>query len=106
MSLAIGTYSTGLSWGMLGAGAIALALAYALNGAGVRPVGVYVVVEAGAWLAPLKSGVHSTVAGVALGLMTASAARVGADAFRRTVAEVLLQRFAAGSSRAPFHPDH
>ncbi len=38
--------------------------------AGVRPVPLYVVVGAIVWLAVLQSGVHPTVAGVLLGLMT------------------------------------
>jgi len=37
---------------------------------GVRPVPVYVIFGAGIWLAFLKSGVHPTVAGVVLGLLT------------------------------------
>ena len=39
---------------------------------GVRAVPVYVVIGAGIWLAVLKSGVHPTVAGVLLGLLTPS----------------------------------
>jgi NhaA family Na+:H+ antiporter len=70
-------YSAGVSWGMLGAAAAAFALAYALNRLGVRPVGAYVAVGAGAWLAMLRSGVHPTIAGVALGLLTPSAPLVG-----------------------------
>ena len=37
---------------------------------GVRNVWLYVLVGAVAWLAVLKSGVHPTIAGVVLGLMT------------------------------------
>ena len=36
----------------------------------IRPVPVYVVLGAGIWLAVLKSGIHPTVAGVLLGLIT------------------------------------
>lgn len=39
---------------------------------GVRTIAVYVVIGAGIWLAVLKSGVHPTVAGVLLGLLTPS----------------------------------
>ena len=82
-------YSTGLSWAMLGAAAAAFALTYLLARAGVRSVGAYTLVGAAAWLAMFKSGVHPTIAGVVLGLMTPAAAWVGLDAFRRTVADVL-----------------
>jgi NhaA family Na+:H+ antiporter len=40
------------------------------NRLGVRPVPVYVVFGAAIWLAFLKSGVHPTVSGVLLGLLT------------------------------------
>jgi Na+:H+ antiporter, NhaA family len=82
-------YSTGLSWGWLGAAAGAFALTYALNRVGVRSVAVYVVLGAVAWLSMLESGVHPTIAGVVLGLMTPSAAWVGATDFRLSVADVL-----------------
>lgn len=39
---------------------------------GVRAIAIYGVIGAGTWLAVLKSGVHSTVAGVLLGLLTPS----------------------------------
>ena len=82
-------YSAGLSWLMLGLAAAGLVVVALLSRLGVRSVGVYVAVGAGVWLAMLKSGVHPTIAGVVLGLMSPSAAWVGATAFRSTVAEVL-----------------
>ncbi len=45
-------------------------LIYLCNRAGVRPAPVYVILGAGIWLAFLKTGVHPTVAGVLLGLLT------------------------------------
>jgi NhaA family Na+:H+ antiporter len=47
-----------------------LGLVYAIRVAGVRAYGPYFVVGAGVWLATLGSGIHATVAGVMLGLMT------------------------------------
>ncbi len=43
---------------------------YALRLAGVRSYGIYFALGAGVWLATLASGVHATVAGVLLGLLT------------------------------------
>ena len=62
------TADTSLSFliiGMAGFGVI-----YLLRRIGVRMVPVYVFLGAGIWLAFLKSGVHPTVAGVVLGLLT------------------------------------
>ncbi|MDF3075808.1 MAG: nhaA [Alphaproteobacteria bacterium] len=61
-------YTADLSGSALAvAGACLLALA-ALNLAGVRSAPAYVLVGLVLWLAVLKSGVHATLAGVALGL--------------------------------------
>lgn len=50
--------------------AVGFGLFYLCNRIGVRSVPVYVFLGAGIWLAFLKSGVHPTVAGVFLGLIT------------------------------------
>jgi NhaA family Na+:H+ antiporter len=47
-----------------------LLLAWLMRASGVRQVALYVVAGAVIWLAVLKAGVHPTVAGVLLGLMT------------------------------------
>ena len=78
-------YSTNLAWMMLGAAAVGFAAIYGLNRAGVRTVPVYAVVGVVIWFAFYKSGVHPTVAGVMLGLMTPSSAWIG----DRTLVEVL-----------------
>jgi NhaA family Na+:H+ antiporter len=53
------------------AGAIlGLAVVVILNRIGVRTVVGYLVVGAGVWLCTLKSGIHPTISGVALGLLT------------------------------------
>jgi NhaA family Na+:H+ antiporter len=57
-----------LSW--LGLAAATLVLAYLMNRAGVRSYVPYMLVGAFAWLCTLYSGVHATVAGVALGFLT------------------------------------
>lgn len=56
-----------------------------LNRIGVRTIPVYVVVGAGIWLATLKSGIHPTVAGALLGLMTPASAWIGHGTFLEAV---------------------
>lgn len=70
-------YSTDISFPALGFAAAGIGLTYFFNGIGVRRMVVYVVVGAGIWLAFLKSGVHPTIAGVLLGLLTPASAWVG-----------------------------
>jgi NhaA family Na+:H+ antiporter len=86
-------YSGSLAWGALGLAAAGFALVALLNRAGVRAVPAYLVVGAFVWLAVYKSGVHPTVAGVVLGLMTPASAWVG----DKTLVEVLRDALA----RAP-----
>lgn len=63
-------YSTDISFLFLGLAALGFGVIYIFKRIGVRRIPVYVVVGAGIWLAFLKSGVHPTVAGVLLGLLT------------------------------------
>jgi NhaA family Na+:H+ antiporter len=63
-------YSDGIAFGWLAAAAGLLALMFALRRAGVRPMIVYAAAGAATWLAVHESGVHATIAGVALGLLT------------------------------------
>ncbi len=65
---------------------IPLAVAAALFGAiaacrrlGVRPRLVYLALGLGVWLAVFESGVHATIAGVALGLFTPARSRAASD---------------------------
>jgi Na+:H+ antiporter, NhaA family len=68
-------YSTGLD-------AVAAIVALALLGAvlacralGVRAIAVYAVLAVALWVAVFESGIHATIAGVALGLLTPTSAR-------------------------------
>ena len=54
----------------LAAAAVGLALIALLRQIGVRYLPVYVVIGVAVWLATFESGVHATLAGVALGLLT------------------------------------
>ncbi len=59
-------YSGDLSIGMLVGAAICLAILIALNFSGVEKLPAYLLVGAILWICVLKSGVHATLAGVAL----------------------------------------
>jgi NhaA family Na+:H+ antiporter len=63
-------YSSSLSLTSLGLAALGLALVYGMGRLGVRSVAAYFIAGAGIWLAMFHSGIHPTIAGVALGLMT------------------------------------
>ncbi len=62
-------YTAKLAAPALLAAAIALAVLIVLNRAGVAKLTPYLLVGAVLWLAVLKSGVHATLAGVALGFL-------------------------------------
>jgi NhaA family Na+:H+ antiporter len=72
-------YTSSLSWLSLAIGAVALAGLVALNLAGVRRIAAYIVFGVILWLAVLKSGVHATLAGVALGMTIPLRTRGDAD---------------------------
>jgi Na+:H+ antiporter, NhaA family len=63
-------YSDGIDWPWCAAALVGLGLVVALKRAKVRYLPVYAVVGAGIWFATFESGVHATIAGVALGLLT------------------------------------
>jgi NhaA family Na+:H+ antiporter len=81
-------YSAGLNLGALAGAAGGFAIIVALNRLGVRTVSAYVFMGTVTWLFMLKSGIHPTVAGVALGLLTPASAWLGdrslLDVLRRT----------------------
>lgn len=62
-------YSGGLSLLALTAAALCLAALFTINRLGVERIGVYLLIGLLLWLCVLKSGVHATLAGVALGLL-------------------------------------
>ncbi len=63
-------YTADLSLPWLGIAALTLAFTGLLNGIGVRNYLIYLAVGAFAWYAMFESGVHATIAGVALGFLT------------------------------------
>ena len=73
--IAIG-YTQSLDLGALALGFVGFAVIYALARLGVRSLLVYVVAGACVWFEFHESGVHATIAGVALGLMAPAHAYV------------------------------
>ena len=63
-------YTDDLSWSWLAAAGVAAATMAGLRRARVRYTPVYVAVGLFLWLATLESGIHATIAGVVIGLLT------------------------------------
>lgn len=63
-------YSEGLAWRWLGAAVGVVLVILVLHRIQVRAAVVYVVLGAVLWIVTFESGVHPTIAGVALGLLT------------------------------------
>jgi NhaA family Na+:H+ antiporter len=63
-------YTGALSWGWLAGAASALAVIFLMRRGDVQSLAPYLAVGGFAWLALLESGVHATLVGVALGLLT------------------------------------
>lgn len=82
--IAIG-YTDSLSLAWLLRGGLGIALVLLLARLGVRNFGVYTVIGAFIWLAFHESGVHATIAGVILGLITPARSRIGHDFVTDTV---------------------
>ena len=62
-------YTPGISWGALGVAALCIALLFSANRLGVRHPLVYALLGFPLWIAVLESGIHPTIAGVALAFM-------------------------------------
>ena len=63
-------YTEHISWSWLAAAGVAAAAMAGLRRARVRYAPVYVAVGLFLWLATLESGIHATIAGVVIGLLT------------------------------------
>jgi Na+:H+ antiporter, NhaA family len=81
-------YSSDLNLVWLGGALAGLAVIALLNRVGVRYMGVYVLLGAAVWFAAFESGVHATIAGVALGLMTPARPFQPHEAVRSAAARV------------------
>jgi len=67
--VAIG-YNSHIAWGALALGALGIAIVRAMALLGVRNVPIYFLVGGLIWLAVDASGIHATITGVILGLLT------------------------------------
>jgi Na+:H+ antiporter, NhaA family len=74
-------FTEAIAWSWLGAAGLAFAVVVIFHRIGVRAVGVYVAVGTFIWLAFLQSGIHPTVAGVLLGLLTPADPWIGPQSF-------------------------
>jgi len=63
-------YTSSISMAWLAAALVGIAVIVAMSRLGVRSVGMYFIAGLWVWLCTLKSGVHPTIAGVMLGLLT------------------------------------
>ncbi len=98
-------YSQSISFAWLGVALALLASAYGLRRARVWYLPVYVVIGVVAWYAMFRSGVHATVAGVAMGFLTPVAA-LKPDLDREQITDHLegLEEITAADIRAAaFH---
>jgi NhaA family Na+:H+ antiporter len=82
-------YTEDLSFAWLGAAGAMFAAIYVLGRLGVKDVVVYVVAGAAAWLAVHESGVHATIAGVGLGLLTPIEPYAGKRALEELASELV-----------------
>lgn len=78
--IAIG-YTDGVRFDWLAAGFVGIGLVSVLARAGVRAFSVYIVLGTAIWFAFHESGVHATIAGVILGLMTPAKTYVSTGLF-------------------------
>ena len=82
--IAVG-YTEGLRLDWLIAGFVGLGVVLCMSRIGIRALGAYVIVGAAIWLAFHESGVHATIAGVLLGLITPTEAWVARSRLNFTV---------------------
>lgn len=68
-------YSTGVNFGWLIASIVGVVLTFVIKSVNVRSIPTYVLIGTVVWLGLLNGGVHPTIAGVVMGLMTTASPR-------------------------------
>lgn len=94
--VAIG-YNTHISWGMLALAATALAMVRGMSLAGIRGFPLYFLMGGLIWTLMDASGVHATITGVILGLMTPARRWVGDKRLYAILSQVIAHPNAPGS---------
>ena len=82
-------YTSDISFWMLLAATLLLLTAFAGNKMGIRTPAFYAIVGCLVWLTVLKSGVHSTVAGVLMAFMIPARTKCDAEAFAHNASNIL-----------------
>ena len=82
-------YSHSIQPMAFGAAVLGLAVVLGMNRLGVRSVLAYSIVGAGIWLAMYRSGIHPTVAGVVLGLITPGRAWIRRESLVRVLLDAI-----------------
>lgn len=95
--VAIG-YSSQISWIALALGALGLACVLGMALVGIRSIPLYAAIGVLSWLAVDASGLHPTITGVCLGLLTPTGAWVSRARFRAILQQVTAP--AAGDRHA------
>jgi NhaA family Na+:H+ antiporter len=85
-------YAGEINFLALGLAASTVVAIFLMNRSGVRTINIYVVAGAILWLTMLQSGVHATIAGVILGLMTPASYYYNPETFA-AAAQDLIERF-------------
>ncbi len=85
-------YSHALAWSALAAAGVVFALLIGLNAMGVRHLWPYILAGTALWYFMHESGVHATVAGVALAFTIPTHTRINAGEFSRK-ARLILDQF-------------
>ncbi len=81
-------YSGQLKLMWLAGALVGIIIVIVMNRVGVRTVIGYLLAGTGVWLCTLKSGIHPTIAGVALGLLTPTTPLISRESLQKTFGKV------------------